>query len=544
MASERLEALRQAIARHAFVRSSAARPIALREGSPDLGTWIFDFRALMLQPHWLDEYAEIFWESYAHRYPFQVGGYETAGIPLVTAIVMKGVERGTPVNGFFIRKSRKRRGLMKQIEGTLTEDPIILVDDLVNSGSSFEKQLAVLTDAAGRVSDLFAILAFRKPETYGHLTKTGVRLTALFSLSDFGVSYDARPRMETVAPLDVVWRFSGGSPSHQFVVQKSTPCLDATRVYFGDDAGVFRALEQENGAISWEFAVRGHPPGKGIFSSPALKGGVVYFGAYDGSVYALRTRDGSVVWQNTDADWVGSSPSLQGDTLYIGLEFGLFRAHGGITALSLRDGSRIWSARHSSLTHASPLYVAAHDMVVIGSNDGVLYAYDARSGTERWRFATEGDIKTSPAFDERTDCILCASMDGTLYGIDARSGIVRAAFRTDAGIYSTPLVAGEHVYVSSLDKKLYALRAADLTKGWSFETRGRIFASPAIHAGSVWIGSNDGILYEIDPERGTLRSSRQFSERIVTRVAHNPANGLFFVTTNANEIYALRRPAH
>ena len=100
----------------------------------------------MLEPKWLDAYAEIFWEKYAHLYPFQVGGLETAGIPLVAAIVMKGVERGTPVNGFFMRKSRKREGLMKIIEGTLTNDPVILVDDLINTGQVFGSKLEILED--------------------------------------------------------------------------------------------------------------------------------------------------------------------------------------------------------------------------------------------------------------------------------------------------------------------------------------------------------------------------------------------------------------
>ena len=58
-----------------------------------LERWLFDFRNILLQPELLNRYAEIFWQLYVSRYPFQVCGMESAAISLVSAIVMKGVER-------------------------------------------------------------------------------------------------------------------------------------------------------------------------------------------------------------------------------------------------------------------------------------------------------------------------------------------------------------------------------------------------------------------------------------------------------------------
>jgi orotate phosphoribosyltransferase len=162
------EDLRSAIASAALVRG-ADRIIVGNEHTGARESWLFDFRALMLQPAWLDRCAEIFWERYASRLPFQVGGLETAGIPLVAAIIMKSVERGTPVNGFYVRKSRKRHGLMKYIEGTLTDDPIVFVDDLINSGNSLRKQIKILEEAGKKVRDAFVMLAFRDDTHYQFL---------------------------------------------------------------------------------------------------------------------------------------------------------------------------------------------------------------------------------------------------------------------------------------------------------------------------------------------------------------------------------------
>lgn len=536
--------LKHAIQTYVLKRRENGDHIIIKEGEGATAAWLFDFRALILQPHWMNRYAEIFWERYATKYPFQVGGMETAGIPLVAAIVMKGVERGTPVNGFFIRKSRKRQGLLKTIEGTLTDDPIIFVDDLVNSGQTLNRQMDILSSAGKKMTDAFVLLAFRDRSAYPFADAHGVTLASLFTLTDFSIPLLAADALEIPKEsFTTLWHFAAPNPSHHLVVQKSAPVLDEKRLYFGSDAGVFRALHQETGEVLWEFTVSQHPEGKGILSSPALHEGVVYFGAYDGNVYALDAEQGTVRWTYADADWVGSSPALapELDLLFIGLEFGLFRKRGGIVALSLKSGKRVWENRTGSLTHGSPLYIPEEKLVVVGSNDGIVYAYDALSGAFRWHYQTGNDVKTSFAYDAKRRRILFGSMDAKCYALSARDGSPTFARQTNGSIYATPLVAGDTVYITSLDKNLYALDLDTGNDRWVFETRGRIFSSPILAEGSLWIGSNDGRLYEIDPTRGTLLNFFQTTDRIVNKIAYNSHTKRFFVPTCANEIYALER---
>ena len=65
--------LKRAIAAQVLKRREDGAHIIGREGEGTTAPWLFDFRALMLQPYWLNRYAEIFWERYASHYPFQVG---------------------------------------------------------------------------------------------------------------------------------------------------------------------------------------------------------------------------------------------------------------------------------------------------------------------------------------------------------------------------------------------------------------------------------------------------------------------------------------
>jgi outer membrane protein assembly factor BamB len=537
------EDLRKAIETTAFVHAKNGAVIVASESTGARASWVFDLRALILQPHWLNRYAEIFWERFADLYPFQVGGVETAGIPLIAAIVMKGVQRGTPVNGFYIRKSRKRYDLMKQVEGTLNDHPIIFVDDLMNSGGSVNKQIDILQRLEKKVTDVFVLLTFRPDDTYSFLGEKGVRLDRLFTLTDFGIPL-LSPASKDIPEesFQVVWRYAAPDPSFHLVVQKSAPAIDDSRVFFGCDDGKFRALDQKTGEIVWEFAIGRHPVGKSILSSPAIHDDVIYFGAYDGAMYALEAATGKKIWSNEDADWIGSSPDLAPDLglVYIGLEFGLWKRRGGMAALDMKTGEQKWIAYHPSLTHGSPLYIKEESLVVIGSNNGIAYAYDAKNGALRWSYATEGDIKTRAAYDKKRRAVIVNSMDGTMYVLSAENGTPIFA-RSVGHMYSTPLVHEDTVYISSLDKCIYAIDCTAWKDRWVHETGGRIFASPAIHEGSIWIGSNDGKLYELDKDTGSLKHFFQATERILNKIAYNQKERHFFVTTVANEIYCLRR---
>jgi outer membrane protein assembly factor BamB len=536
--------LKDAIEKHALHFAKDGIRIIAHERTGSLANWVFDFRALLLQPHWLNRYAEIFWEQYGSQYPFQVCGMETAGIPLVAAIVMKSVERGTPVNGFYIRKSRKRYNLTKQIEGIVTDDPIILVDDLLNSGQTVAKECALVHETGKTISDIFVLLQFRDTSAYEPLYKNGIRLKTLYTLTDFGLSL-----LSSDAPslpresFEILWRFAGPDPSYHLVVQKSAPQIDAERIYFGADDGYFYCLDQESGRVIWKFRVGENKGGKRILSTSLLYEEVVYFGAYDGNFYALEAKTGAVKWIYGGADWIGSSPALSKEDglIYIGLEYGLVGKQGGAAAIDFLTGKEVWRASHSSLTHASPLYIKEERLVVIGSNNGMVYAYEAHSGKPRWSFASRGDIKTTAAYDPSTHRVFIPSMDGRLYALDARTGIPQFAREMRGGIYSIPLVHADKVYVASLDKKVYALETTEGKDLWSFETGGRIFSSPLLVEGSLWIGSNDGKMYELDPDTGTLRTYFQATERIVNKIAYNKNTKRFFVPTVANEIYCLKR---
>lgn len=541
----RIDFLRQEICEKVFIPARKERSV-----TPDGrdSEWLFDFRRVTLEPYFIDALAEEFWERFEKEYPLQVGGVEVAAVPIVSAIVMKSVQKGKAVNGFFIRKSRKKTGLLRMIEGQVTGEKIILVDDLMNTGNSLLRQVEIIEQLGKKVDTVFLILRFRDEAFYDEFRKRGIAVVSLFELNDFSNTLEVKNIVPQSAkpvprPFQVVWRYAGKKPNFFYVVPKSRPALDDRRLYLGMDDGFFTAIDRATGLTVWTYRILFGSAGKYIFSSPALWGGVVFFGAYDGNVYALDSQTGKRKWVFMEADWIGSSPVVAEDLgiVYVGLEFGLLNKHGGIAAIDASTGSKIWDYQLPGLTHASPAYSRRLRIVVCGSNDGSFSAWNAKTGALLWQIKTGGAIRYGAAFHETLDLVFVGSEDGLLYAINARTGEVVFTFPMRFGMYSTPLVVGDLVIAASLDKNVYCVDALSGLEKWRFATRGRVFASPVWHQGVIYVGSNDGCLYELDIQTGSNSALFQATERITNAITVDKDTGEIFLPTFANEVYCLTK---
>ncbi|MEM9336692.1 MAG: PQQ-binding-like beta-propeller repeat protein [Patescibacteria group bacterium] len=557
--------LKQLIAEEVFVLNTEEQ-IGI---SDDPETWLFDFRRVLLSGEVADTVANLFCEQFVDQYPFQIGTLEVAGIPLATTLMNKLYAKGhTDINAFFIRKSRKKTDLLKMVEGTILKDiPILLVDDTMNRGNTFWRQLMVLDELGYNVDTVWSILRYRDQEYYDRFTRRGITVQSLFELDDFSAvlgdnihNLVAMTPCPTPMPFTAEWVFSGAKPSLLYVVPKSQPVLDEKHIYVGADDQAFRALDQSDGSVAWEFTIGSTRAKKAVFSSPALHQNTVIFGAYDGNVYCLNKETGEIVWRFMEADWVGSSPCVAADLgiVFIGLEFGLIRKRGGIVALNLATGERVWADySHPALTHSSPLYITEQQQVVIGSNDGVVRLYDATTGVQLWSFTTfggadyvaerdggysGGDIKESFAYDPKRDLIIFGSQDGFLYIVDRKTGYLVHHYKCRFEVRHTPTIYNGRVYFASADKHLRAINLDDFSLQFEKNVDDtRIFSRVAAINDRLYLGTNAARLHELDPETGEQLSYFQATERITNHLVYNAATNRYFLPTYANQIICLKR---
>jgi outer membrane protein assembly factor BamB len=510
--------------------------------------WFIDIKGIMLKPGNLNVISEIFWHHLKDIGNFQLGGLETVAIALSSGVVMKAQEKGVSLNSFYVRKSRKRDGMQRQIEGKLDNNPVVLLDDALNSGKSIVRQVEALKAEGKHIIEVCTIIAFRDPSYYEYFTKNGIRIWSIFTLDDFpqsggllkiGAQTPAPPRDYYAAH----WKFQSPNPRCELIVPKSAPVADEAHVFFGSDNGTMWALNQENGSVVWSYKTLFGAGKKRIFSSPALYDGTLFFGAYDGNFYALDSKTGAKRWINFEADWIGSSPCVAEDLgiVFIGLEFGLWKKQGGIAALDAKTGEKRWWYQVETHVHSSPAYSSKYNTVVVGSRSGEVFAFNAKTGALRWKFSESTDVKAGLAFDEDRGLVIFGSWDDHIYMLDISTGKCVRSLETYKPIYSNPVVWGGRLYIGLLDKRVVCVDIDTGNIRWTFWTQSRIFATPIFIENNLFIGSNDGRLYEIDPDTGKEISFLQLTERIVNKIAYNPDTKRMFVPTYANEMYCVSK---
>lgn len=539
--STRHERLLDHLRRHAVHRRGET-PILSQGGKP-IG-WLIDLKGALLLGNALDDVATLFWDRFADRLPFQVGGMEVAAVPILTAIVMKGIALGHPVNGFIVRKERKRYGLCRSIEGTLTGEPIVIVDDITNSGKSLEKVRVMLEAEKRTIAAVFSVVDFRSVEGLKWRQRTRIPVSALYSLKAFGLELnrsEGESRCRDVT-FDLKWKISprGGNP--YFVVPKSAPVVAGGYVYFGSDSGTFRCLRTADGQVAWEF----HCPSagrKGIWSIPCIAEDIVVFGAYDGNTYCLSRFSGEVRWVNRDADWVGSSAAISIDLrlAYIGFEYERPGNKGGLVALDLETGEKRWEVATREYLHGSPRYEETSRSVIVGTNDNRVLCVDALSGEGRWTFNTDGPVKHGIAIDDRRRLAIFGCFDGKLYGLDIDSGA--PAFRIDTGnaIYSTPLVLDDYVIVGSSSKQMFSVNLNSGEVARKLDTGSKIFCSPDLIRDRIYIGTNNGSVLELDAESLEVTAALTMPDAVTNAVAYCADSDLYLVLTSMNHLHAFRR---
>ena len=520
----------------------------------EIMAWIFDFKSQALSKIFLQEYAKSFWDIFQSKFgsSVQIGGMETGAIPLITGVTVYSPSN-INVSSFYIRKSRKKSDLANQVEGDIQKDtPIILVDDIINNGNTIRKQIKILEEAGHKVSAIFTCLRFRSISHYQDLLDRGIDIVSIFELNDFSNDLPVKNLITKDGGL-VTKKYTidykitlTKKPNLYLVIPKSAPILCGEYVYMGADDGTIHCIRTSDGSTEWIYKILFGTKGKNIFSSPQIYKDKILFGAYDGNFYCLNRFTGKREWVFSDADWIGSSPSIDygRGTAFIGLEFGLFKKRGGVAALDIQTGKVKWrNYSMVGLTHASPAYNKRYNIVICGCNDNYVYAFNAKNGEILWKFETKGEVKYGAIFDDKRGLVIIASMDGGLYVLRIKDGSLYHTFEARFGFYATAAMSGNLIVIGSLDKLVYCFNILSKKTEWIFETSGRIFASPAIDRESVFIGSNDGRLYELDVRSGRFIGSVQLTERIVNKIQVEPeteVERILYVPTHTGELYKIR----
>lgn len=222
-----------------------------------------------------------------------------------------------------------------------------------------------------------------------------------------------------------------------------------------------------------------------IASEPLVSGEGIYVSALYRHIDKYDLDTGEKIWSFKSKDQHRSSPALHENTLVVGCD------NGFIYALNAKDGSEKWLFETKGSVFATP--VLAEQTIFVGSADSTFYALELESGSVSWSFQAKSPIFTTAATDG--DRVVFGASDGRLYCLSAKTGQLNWSFEATSVVSTAPLITGEIVYFGSLDQKYYGLRLRDGKEIWSFTTQGRIRTSPVVWGDYVLGASEDKYIY-------------------------------------------------
>ncbi|HET8923111.1 MAG TPA: PQQ-binding-like beta-propeller repeat protein [Candidatus Acidoferrum sp.] len=281
--------------------------------------------------------------------------------------------------------------------------------------------------------------------------------------------------------------------------------------------------------IQWQFQTSGQ-----ILSSPTIAGDTLYVGSSDHLLYALKVADGTLKWKFKTDGRVTSSPAVSAGLVYFSsMDSSFYAVEAATGQLKWKfktEGERRFAAKHlhgaepAAETMPDPFdfYLSSASVwngtVYFGSGDTNIYALDAASGGLKWKFKTNDVVHSSPAISEGV--LFAGSWDSYFYALDAVTGKEKWRFKTgedpiihnQVGIQSSAAVADGVVYFGCRDSKLYAVDATTGKERWSFSNKGSwAIASPAVRDGKVYFATSDtGLLYSLDAKSGAVLFSLDF----------------------------------
>lgn len=490
--------------------------------------WIFDFRPALLKPEFSQAICDVFDGIYKDTPIESIGGLESASIPLVTAL---SLHSGIP--GFYIRKSRKKHSILRQIEGNVSEKNILLVDDLIGSGHSFEKQIKILESEGKEVNHIFTIVQFKNTKSYTFLSERNIKLTSLFQLKDFNINHLENSQKNT---LNKIWYFGPKKPHYLEQGPKYKPLITSQKnIFIPSDSGYLWNINIENGTAQDKKKLLWFPDTRHkTFTNVTHDENFLYIGSYNGGLFKIEKKSLKISKKKSFGDSITSTPKKIKDTL----AFSIFNTQNGGYNLLLGIDKENFENKWSYPLEAKPsqeIFERLPNSFILSDQKGFIYKINSQ-GKERWKHKIDGSrLSEITSYGKKN--LLCTSMNGYLYVIDEETGRIKEKKLIAQWLYSNPCVKNNIAYIASLDRNVYAYDLKNHKMKWVFESRGRFYSSPIFKKGSIYVGNNEGILYKIDSQTGKFLSSFIISERITNSIQIKDKK--IILPSFAGEIYSL-----
>ncbi|PSQ87787.1 MAG: orotate phosphoribosyltransferase [Bacteroidetes bacterium QS_3_64_15] len=144
--------------------------------------WLLDTRMPMLDGELFTEVGVVLADRLRERRAHQIVGYGFGAHPLVCSVL--SVDDGDGFKGGLVREERKEHGRRRLVEGPIDADePVVMVDDIINSGRSASDALTLLRGAGFTVEGLLTLFNFTWSSGQSRVEAEGLWVDSLLDLN-------------------------------------------------------------------------------------------------------------------------------------------------------------------------------------------------------------------------------------------------------------------------------------------------------------------------------------------------------------------------
>lgn len=453
--------------------------------------WMIDLREGLFQPWLLQEIATLLWPLVQPYNPHRIGGPTMSGDQLAMGLLFEAMRAGYRMEGFSLRRTPKEYGLRKWIEGPAIRpgERIVIVDDLLSSGSTLTRVAGAIRSAQGEVVAAAVVIDFERGGAQ-ELQKLGVPVIALTTLSELGVT----ARASSSPAVNKLWQFAPLNVG-SYTAPHCSPVLDCGRIVVGADLGFVVSLSIEGDEL-WRVTTAEHVLGVRGQVVPSVDG--YTFGAHDGILY-YTNRAGALVWKTKLGDWISVPPAYDQTRNVLYTTVNMKDEYSELVAIDARVGIPLWRFGMHSFVHSWPALVNSNSSLLVGFNNGRFVCLDCVTGHVQWHHNLGTAIKGRLACTQTCCCF--GAFDGNAYGLSIESG--KEVWRRKLGdwLLCLPATTEEDVFFGA-QSHVFRLRAEDGRIVW-VQATGRVCGVAVSKDESLCVcGSESGTLYGLDAGTG------------------------------------------
>ncbi len=334
----------------------------------------------------------------------------------------------------------------------------------------------------------------------------------------------------------------------------ASPVVSGGKLFAVDTDGQVVAFDATSGARLWRSAMDikkdGRPSAFG--GGASADGDMVYATNGVGDVSAIKAATGEILWQKRPAGPLRGAPTLSNGNLYV------MTQDNQIYALRATDGNTEWN--DSGPVGISGIFgvgapAAAQGTVIAGYSTGELAAYRYENGRSLWNdslsrtamstsVSTLTDIDANPVIDRGR--VYALGQGGRMAAYELVTG--QRIWEINIAGITTPVVAGEWVFVMTSDAKLLCVQRASGKIRWISQlqrykkekkkTGAITWRGPVLAGNRLVIASSEGEVWSVATEEGA--ATQVFKSKGSISVSPIVAGNMLYLLDDGGKISAFR----